>query len=216
MDADDLGRISIGDEIALTQGLHVATQYGQCQSCHYVMEHAENFTNLSVSCPECRTVESRIIWPGQHFHLLQFEALQNLYRQREKFGPVVVVLAFAMTEGMLRRCTEDALRKHGANRWAASETLSQVRGANATMSLLAKLYGERSLNIALKETDLKMVVIAWNRAREVRNIIAHGRSPYIAPEDVENAFAVCVQFPNLLRQVLNKIPEHARNKLSKK
>ena len=119
------------------------------------------------------------MWPGNLLHLTQFGALQDLYRQREKSDVAVIVLAFAMMHGMLRRCAEDTLRKHGANRWAAEQTVDRLRGASATMTLLTDLLGEKSLVAFFRGGPLEKFARSWERVREIRNQVAHGTEAFV-------------------------------------
>lgn len=196
----------LSDDIALNSTLSVALEYGQCPTCLYVFENTENFIKTSTPCPKCGARGTREIWPGDFYKLQLFPVLQGLYSERDRFGVAVVVFAFAISEGLLRRCLLDALHKRGLEYVAAEQCVEKIGSAGAIVQLLANLCSRNSLADLLERTEFRPILSAWEATRNLRNKIMHAQQTTVKPEAVKRAFSTCVQFSSLLRYVLNQVP----------
>lgn len=195
--------------IALNPTLNIALEYGQCTKCLYVFGATEDYTKTSVPCPKCNAVGTKSLWPGNSYKLNLFPVLQDLYSKHDRFGVAVVVFAFAISEGLLRCCLIDALRKKGAEYLAAKQCAEEINNTERAVRLLAKLCGYDSMAAFLKGTDFCPVLSEWENTRKLRNKIVHAQSSRIKAEDVTRAFNMCIHFPGLIRFILNRVSSNS-------
>jgi ssDNA-binding Zn-finger/Zn-ribbon topoisomerase 1 len=194
------------ESIALNPTLNIAIEYGQCPKCLYVFGSDEDFTKVSLPCPKCGDVgRSREIWPGNIYKRQLFPVLQELYSKRTQFGAPIIVFAFAITEGLLRCCLHNALRKKGMEYLAAEQCVDEISNTEKINRLLAKLCNCNSLSNLLKNTKFHSLLSEWEDIRTLRNKIVHANKATVRIEDTGKAFTVCVYFPMLLRYILNQV-----------
>jgi len=197
------------EHILLSPQLNATMESGQCRNCFYVFRHNERPSDLSVPCPKCGNQEPRKLWPGDRYKNQIFPVLQKLYSQKDELGITVVVFSFAISKGHLRRCLHDALQKKGLEYETADqcvEVMSKTdKGTELIVQLHAEIAGSKSMSKLLGRTSHTRVMSDWLKTRTLRNKIAHGRQGKVTRDEVKRAFIVCVNFPSLIRYILNKI-----------
>ncbi len=210
--------MALDPRIASSPTLHAAMPYQRCAECYYVGTADEDWAKSDVACPNCGELGSPTIFPGDFYSLHMFPKLQRLYIEREvvidvadtkhpAFIEVVAVFAVFLTESILYTTAKLALEKMGLRPVVATLTLGALEGSQELADYLAKLCSAKSISKILKpQPNLRKVWDNWERARTLRNKIAHASIFSCLVEDAERAFEAAVAFPGVARFILNQVP----------
>lgn len=209
----------IEQDIACNPTLKAALGYQMCSSCYYIGSPNECWMNSKDSCPKCNAYGSPTSFASNLYLIRNFEQMQTTYKHRNEMPEIVKVTCAFITESLLNEAVEIAHRKARKDIGDIIEK-SSTRKCNR-LGILAGILKTKAVEQSRKDNHLKKffedqnkqefetykeIFTSWDTLRRCRNDIAHGnliRKGNNLSE--EEAFWTLINFPVLMRWVLNQI-----------